>query len=98
MEESLKKYILNILHISPKSLINKKDRIIKSEYIIRALDKDECFYPGVEKLRKIIFGVLERDEESIITFLSLDLCLAPKGKEEGMQSTLIKAIICEHFC
>ena len=97
MNDSLRQYVLNVLHIAPKSLINKKTKINKSLYIIRALVLDECFYPGVDIFREIIFGVLERNDDSIIKLLSIDMCNKPINDNEDLQSKLIKAIISEHF-
>ena len=89
-----KKYIINELCISPKSLKCKGSKIIKSDYIIAALCLEEIFVPDYNEMVRLIEGVVCKDESCIIKLLSIDLCV----ESSGIESEFIKAFIGEHFC
>ena len=92
----LKKYIIVNLGISPKMLLCK-NKIIKSDYIISALCKEEIFFPNDCELLKLVNGVMNGDTERIITILSIELCATEVYKCDKVKHEFVKAFVGEHF-
>ena len=94
----LKKYIINNLGVSPKSLIRKKTKIIKSDFIIAAINTEEIFFPDDCEMLRLVRGVINNEYECIIKILSIDLCVDIRNEADKIKSDFIKAFIGEHFC
>ena len=58
----LKKYIINELKIAPNDLLCK-NKIIKSDYIIAALCKEEIFFPKDCEMLELVKGIIKKDYE-----------------------------------
>ena len=93
----LKKYIINELKIAPNDLLCK-NKIIKSDYIIAALCKEEIFFPKDCEMLGLVNGIIKKDYNCIIKILSIDMCATVVYDCDYIKRDFIKALIGEHFC
>ena len=79
-------------------MIRKKTKIIKSDFIITAINSEEIFFPDDCEMLRLALGVTNDECECIIKILSIDLCVDIKNETDKIKSDFIKAFIGEHFC